>query len=1059
MSKILKVISVFFILLTVSLSAVETGTLSVFSIYNGEALFGTEITIDASKTYRTDKDGYAQIKLPVGTHQIEMFAKDVNSQNLGYLKKPVLIKEARDTQVIATFKSEQVTPDVKIDVPMGEMAKQKNYLDGATGLLHGTVLTADKSEPIANARVFVKGTSSDSRTDSQGKFSIKIPADINVSISVVHSEYSAQTVNNILVSNNKETSVKIELTPASLELEEFVVLAPKVEGSIASIMIEEKNTNAIANIIGSEQMSKKGDSDAASALKRVTGVTLIGGKNIYVRGLGDRYSNIEMNSMPLPSPDPTKRVVPLDIFPTGVIESMKVQKSSTPDIPSNFGGGYVDIRTKENSKDDYVKFSAELKGNSNTGKNVSTYQGSENDWTGYDNGYRVIDSSIIDATGVTLGERIKGFTTDYYTKDELAKFTQIFANRSYTATEKKLPYGGKIGLEGAINYEIMDDHKLSFFGNYEYGQEHKYTQETYSKYDFDLASKQLKQNPTQYGVTSKSIEEYISSGIFNIGYNYLDIFKIKYTKLYTHNSESNTRIVDGILGSNDDTILKYYLDWEERTLDTDQISGQFDYAIYDVENNFRFGYENALATLFQPNNYEYAYVYDNQDERYFFNIKDYYPFGTNLESTDDLSAYYLNNKINLELLSEDDFLDIGYSSSFKERISRLNRYALKRNTQINFDYNNLLLEDVDSIYDLYVRPDISYDERILLINSVYQPADYFDAEVKDTNTYAEIFLKPTQNIELLFGGRQVDISQTIYQYKEDRANPGRLMQRVPEEFALNKFYPSMSVKYLFDKDNHLDFAYSQTFIIPDLREFTSGSYVHPYDVATVIGNPNLVNTDIQNYDLKYSHYFSDTENIKIGLFYKYLDKPIEDIMKQSSSLPIYSFDNSDSATLYGIELDGRKSFDYADRSLKDFYLSGNFSYTKSDVTLTEEQTDLYSNNHRELQGLSPIVINVSLSYEIKDRSLTLSYNKMGKRIRKVGMIETIDDEQYKYPDDVEIPPQLVDFVWIENFDDALNFKFKIGNLLDEETVWMQDSSITNKFKTGTTYSLGLSYKY
>jgi outer membrane receptor protein involved in Fe transport len=325
--------------------------------------------------------------------------------------------------------------------------------------------------------------------------------------------------------------------------------------------------------------------------------------------------------------------------------------------------------------------------------------------------------------------------------------------------------------------------------------------------------------------------------------------------------------------------------------------------------------------------------------------------------------------------------------------------------------------------------------------------------------YAQTFTKPTDDIEVLLGARQVDLSQTVYQFQEDRVNPGRLMQRNPEEFTLNKLYPSLSVKYKLNQDNHIDFAYSQTFIIPDLREFTSGSYVHPYDVATIVGNPNLVNTDIENYDLKYSHYFSDTENVKAGLFYKYLDKPIEDTMQQSSSLPIYSFDNSDFATLYGIELDGRKSFDYIDNSLNDLFLSGNFSYTNSDVSLREEQIDLYSSNHRQLQGLSQIVINLSLAYEIKYRSVVLSYNKMGERIRKVGMIETIDDVQYKYPDDVEIPPQLVDFVWIEKYKKDIELKLKLGNLLDEETIWKQASSVTNRFKTGITYSAGLSYKY
>ncbi len=218
-------------------------------------------------------------------------------------------------KIIATL-SKTGADSIDIDAPVAVAASVERKEEKATGegRLTGQVLSSEGNTPIAGARVFVRGTAVDVRTDENGRFSATVPSGKTLSISVVHSAYSAQTIGGISV--KKDGILKnSKLTPASMELEEFVVLAPKIEGSIADVVAEEKNINAVANILGAQEISKKGDSDAAAALKRVTGVTLVDGKDIYVRGLGDRYSNVELNSMPLPSPNPMKRSVPLDIFP------------------------------------------------------------------------------------------------------------------------------------------------------------------------------------------------------------------------------------------------------------------------------------------------------------------------------------------------------------------------------------------------------------------------------------------------------------------------------------------------------------------------------------------------------------------------------------------------------------------------------------------------------------------------------------------------------------------------------------------------------------------------
>ncbi|MEA2091446.1 MAG: hypothetical protein U9O83_03650, partial [Campylobacterota bacterium] len=643
-----------------------------------------------------------------------------------------------------------------------------------------------------------------------------------------------------------------------------------------------------------------------------------------------------------------------------------------------------------------------------------------------------------------------------FTKEELSKMTQDYANRNYNVSSEELPMGFKGTIEGATNFEINDDHKITLFGNYQYDQNNKFREEEYSKYGMDKSTGDLYNTPSQYGKTRKTTNEYSHAAMFNIGYNYLDLFKIKYTKLYTHTAEKSTRIISGIMGSNDEDMTKTYLEWEERTLDADQISGLFDYEVFNHESNFRFGIEKATAKLNQPNNY--SYTYRNEGESFLDN-KVSNNIANQLTSDDDLTAFYLKNKLHLDLLSEDDYIDVGLSMSSKERESRQNKYFLRKIGGGSIVEDSALTGEIEGIYDEHVRPDIAYDDRAFLVSQLFKPADWYDATVDETALYFNMFVKPTKSIELLFGARQVDFKQVVYQYKEDRENPDmskrRLIQKVPEELTLNNIYPSASLKYKYDKNNHFDLAFSKTYIVPDLREFTNGEYFHPYDVATILGNPELENTDITNIDLKYSHYFSDTENIKVGLFYKYLDKPIEDVMIPSSSLPIYSFDNADYATLYGIEVDGRKNLDFVYNQLKKYYISGNFSYTDSDVSLRDEQIDTYSNNHRQLQGLSQIVINTTLGYDAKYRSVALSYNKMGERIRKVGMIDDGD----RYPDYVEVPPEVLDFTWIEKYNNGVSFRLKLKNLLDQETLWKQGNNITNRFKTGREYSATLSYKY
>ena len=1034
----------------------ETGTLTVVVFKNQTALAGALVTVDGERIFKSDIDGALKTTLSVGTHQVEIVGRERQS-NLGYYKKSVLIKEGRDTQVIATFKSNTKIPLVTVDTPVGKLTQEKTAKQlkvTGKGRLKGQVLSSQGKTPIAGARVFVKGTAVDARTDASGRFSVEVPSGVALSISVVHTAYSAQTLSGIKIKKNGVASRQINLTPASMELEEYVVLAPRVEGSLTSMIEEEKNSNAIANILGADELSKKGDSTAAAALSRVTGVTLVDGRNIYVRGLGERYSNVEMNGLPLPSPNPLKRTVPLDIFPSSIIGSMKIQKSASADVPSSFGGGYIDIRTKERFDEDFIKVSLGGEINNYTGTAQNDYIGSASDWTGYDSGYRDIPQAILDATQVQVGQRTPTFTTRDYTEEQISEFTRMYPNRIYGTHKQSLKPGFGGSLEGAKSFDIDDDHHITVYANYNYVQKSKYVPEDFFGYDFDAEGNQ-KSEASKFGTIENTSTTIAHGGMLNIGYNFMDVFRVKYTKLYTKNSVKTTRITNGIIGSNYSELTYTNLNWEERELNVDQVSGDFDYSIFNMNSNFSFGLESSTADFYQPNNYQYVYITEGGITFNDNTISNH--LSNRLESKDELDALYLKNRHEIEVFSPEEYVEYGINISSKTRVSRQNKYYLSKqgNTLVT---DQQLTMDIDGIYNNFVLPPYPYAYRPFLVSPLFKAADYFDGYIDETSPFVSWMGRPMEELEVVLGVRYVSLEQNIDQYKEDRDNPDfalrRLIQKERSSLEINDYFPSLSVKYNYTENQMFDLAASKTYIMPDMREFTEGEYFHPFDVATIVGNPELVNTLIYNFDLKYSYFFSDSENVKLGLFYKYMENPIEDVQIPSSSLPIYSFANADSATLYGFEIDGRKNLDIVHGYLEDYFVAGNFSYNFSEVSLTEEQKKTFTSDKRDLQGLSPYVVNLTLGYEAEDRSVLMNINHMAERIRKVGVIDGPDKE----PDQYEVPPTLLDIVWIEKFHYGYDFEFKVkaGNILNEETVWKQGENVTRTFKNGRTLSAKIS---
>ena len=251
-------------------------------------------------------------------------------------------------------------------------------------------------------------------------------------------------------------------------IEEVVATGTRLKGTAEAVMQERQNQAFVADILGADQISRTGDGDAAAALKRVTGLTLVDGKFIYVRGLGERYSSTQLNGMGVPSPDPTRSVVPLDLFPADIIESLNVQKSFSPDMPAHFGGGSVNIRTKSIPSEFVFNVSGGVDYNTNNSTQGFFYSGGGDDWTGRDDGTRALSPVIqnnldqaqaddgIEGSGtypLTLAQRQEMLGSMFWDIGPDAKDVDPAFDIGVTLGDRFVTDYGEIGFLSSISYE------------------------------------------------------------------------------------------------------------------------------------------------------------------------------------------------------------------------------------------------------------------------------------------------------------------------------------------------------------------------------------------------------------------------------------------------------------------------------------------------------------------------------------------------------------------------------------------------------------------------------
>jgi len=959
----------------------------------------------------------------------------------GEVAQIIITLKGPDRRALVSIESSYGESQVELDAPGGVLAGDAEQ---GSGVLAGRVVSTEDGAPIENARVFVSGTPIEVRTDEQGRFKAEVPVG-EYAVSVLHSEFATRTVDDVGIAADETTERNFELPPAGLELAEYVVVEPFIEGSLSSVIDEQRTSANVANVLGAEQISRAGDGDAGSALARVTGLTLVDGQFIFIRGLGERYSSTLLNGANVPSPDPTRKVVPLDLFPTGVIRSINVQKGYSPDMPGNFGGGVVEIRTRGIPEEDFfeVGISTGFR-DGTTFKKGLTYEGGDRDFTGFDDGTRALPDPIAEATAddTKLPAKESFFNPDGITPEELEALGESFPNIYDIDRDRVGPDRG-VSIEGGKVLEFSDDFTAGVTGSILWGDEWETRTEDRQTF-IPLGDGSLRSNDDF--VIDRTTRTINLTGFLTAGLNYKDLHEVDVTSMILRQTEDETTSQVGFNLDEDGDIKINELEWEDRELIANQLQGRH---VFEFLNGsvLEWDYSESRARLETPDQRRYRFDSDDGPTGFIFSRRG----DSNVRRFTDLVDRSLDYGADVALPFEAGFIDAELSGGFrqleKDRDSSIRRFQFDGVGSLGPEIRRL-----ESVEEILSPENIGPDG--VELSEITRPSDNYTAALDVDAFYGNLDFTIADTLRISGGVRLEDWTQTVTTF--DLFSPDS--EPVISSLGDEDLFPAVALTWFITDRQQLRASYAETIIRPDFKELSPAPFTDPVLEREVIGNAEVVSSDVTHFDLRWEFYPSADELISFGAFYKLIDQPIE-LTVQPGVEQRLTFANAEEAENFGVEFEARKQLGFLDSWLDTgaffdkFFLAGNFSVIESEITIPDDARGILTETSRELQGQSPLIVNLQAGYDNPDLGIqaTVLYNFVGERIVEVGVLGA--------PDQIEQGAGELDVVFRWQLNDFLSVSAKAGNLLDSPFDVRQGDKITQKYTKGRTLGLGLTFDF
>lgn len=876
-------------------------------------------------------------------------------------------------------------------------------------------------EPLPFATVVVKGTSTGTVTNMDGSFQIPNLAPGDYTLRVTFIGYEDLEIPQVVVEPNKVTEITTSMGAGSVQLDEVVVTAKAITESETALLMVQKKSIEIKQSIGAQELSRKGLGDAESAVTNVTGVSKqAGSKNVVVRGLDDRYNATSYNGLPLPSEDPEYKNINLSFFSSDIIDNIEVNKTFSNSLYGNVGGADINIVAKQLNTDQSLEV---------------TTSGGYNSIASTKNFVRIDGTNKLGWTKVNT--------------NPISDLTEYDFVNSFDPTEEGKPLNFSLGIRGGKIIELG-------------GKELRTYVVASTASDFVYREGLNRSNPTGTGLIgrdlsgSRSIQNSNQTFMVNLGYDITRNIELAYNHLLIHSNSQNFSEYSGFAENisevdgttafirrqqvNDNTLLVNQLHLNANLSERMRLKMSLGYnTVWGNEPDRR---TNTFQIQDATNTYVVASGSAGANHRFFSELKENdlvgkavveYNLTTNVDNPNKLKIGY-----NYRNTSRDfEYRQFAFATPGARTTADINNLDGTFNqTNISNGTFNIQTNRGSANFSKALNPELYEGDRSInapFVNLTYGIGD-------------KLILDGGVRVEMVNQKVFWNFSQSQPQFPGDT----RTTTTLEKTFVL----PSINARYELNEDNILRLSASQTYILPQFKEVSP--FLYENIAFRSFGNKDLRATNIYNLDLKYDRYFSRSELISVGVFYKYIELPINRSQVNSAGSDL-SYVNTPDAFAYGAEVEFRKTLvNFSESSYLN--IGASISYLFSQQTLEDvdfdEITSRFYNETSALQGASPLIAVGDITYNLEKDNLVFSsallFSTFQDRINAIGN-RTDNILGQSYP--------TLDWVNRVTLNERVNLNLSVKNILNpvvEETV---SDIVLTRYQNGTVFSVGFGYKF
>jgi TonB-dependent receptor len=917
-------------------------------------------------------------------------------------------------------------------------------LNAQSGLIRGVIIDNEFQDPVPFTNIIVKEVGTGTTSDFDGNYEIELSEGV-YTLMFSFMGYETLEISDVKVSSQELAVVNVTMNTLAQGLDEVVISVSASKNTETSVLEFQKKSVSLVDGLSSQRIKSSGASNIASAVKSVPGVSVQGGKYVYVRGLGDRYTKSILNGIDIPGLDPDRNTIQMDIFPTNILDNVIVIKSATADMPADFTGGIVDVLTKEfpNSKRLSISVSSAYNPKMHYNNNYLSSVSSNTDFLGFDDGLRSIP--VNPNQGYSVLEGINS--------PKISEVTNKF-NPNMSALKKTSLGDYSFSISGGNQKTIGSDMRLGYFGSFSY----KNTTDFYEKSQNNTFYKeadskifQLSKNRTQNGPLGQNSVILSAMGGFSFK---TSLSKYKLNILHIQNGESSAGIFDQTVNLNDSKeLLKHNLDYTQRAITNILISGTH---TFNQDSAWKLNWKlsptkssikdkDVRTTSFE--------VVDNGT----FQIKENDKPTRIWRNLDELNLVgKLDLERKLKLFNNDSKLKFGTLGSFKER--EYDIYSFRINVPDNMGIlNNGNPDDLLKSSNLWSPNNIFGNHIALYTNGGVEKGKNYDANQLTLAGYSSIEFKIGIKLKSVIGIRAEKFIQ-----KYSGENSGGTIN-YQDEKVIDKLdvFPSTNLIYSLKENSNIRFSYSKTTARPSFKEASIAEIFDPLSNMTFIGNIKLRPSYIDNLDLRFEIFGDKNELFAVSGFYKSFQDPIE-LSYYESATENFQPKNLGNAKVFGLEFEMRKQISQA------IGININASIIESKQEYGTSELNLRTNGlrvgeslgtYRRLQGQSPYLINSSIDYKDENGLITgLFFNMQGKTLEVVGTGFA--------PDVYTHPFESLNFNLTKKIGENKNktFTVKIENLLDskKESYYESFKAVNRIFSfrdLGRTFSIGYNVNF